>query len=279
MSEENSDMYLQGALNDAKDQNEKKQEELFSRLDALTFEQQREMEKKTLVRFDKSGSNFSALYRQKGGYVITCWKKAFPHYHVRHGSERWVDANGRILRKRTFKDGYQVGTEQVFVFSSKAFSSPKLIYSCNFDDHGKKIGVERIYEYLKTDQEGCFKVGATMRTLQYANGLLHGKERRESVYSSRILSEREWVRGRLHGMSITYFGSGKEDMCCSYVAGSRNGQYIHKNRQGIAQKIITYSNGIKNGPQVIKKNGKSSEWIWECGVRVCPDTRMPYKWN
>lgn len=251
---------------------------LLERLDGLDLQTQRQVEKKTLIRFDRDGRGLARLYRRAGGYVLTPWKRVANKRHVRHGIERWFDANGRVARKRTFCNGRQVDVEQVFVFRSVFQTKPSIAYSCTYVE-GNKNGVERLYEVCQS-VEGGFEIGPTLRTRQYCNGWQHGKERRESTRTSRLLQETDWVHGLRHGQSVVYFANGKESKRCSYVAGAKNGPMVTKTRQGKCKSVVHYANDLKHGDETrVQQDGKVQVMKWECGVRMQPDTGLPFCWH
>ena len=145
----------------------------------------------------------------------------------------------------------------------------------------KKVGKWFFYEYSYEAKKNILRI-----TIEYDNGLYHGKEERfredetmeyaadynqgkiRKMYNydskGQKISERDYLNDTYHGEEKTFFSeNGKLKSLKIYKYGDAEGEYIEYNKDGTVDTKGNYQKGVKVGKWInyIYKNGKQIKGI------------------
>jgi len=140
--------------------------------------------------------------------------------------------------------------------------------------HGKEIGVFKYYD-IDNDEIPIiireFNLSNNLEDVSFffKNGLLQSKGKMQGKLrvgkwifyqkdGKSILSEENYVKGKINGESKVYYVNGKLTEVLHYLNGKLDGNYKRYSIRGFLYQDLTYKNGVLSGPAVFydRKTGK-----------------------
>lgn len=236
----------------------------------LLFTEQRRAFGKTVVQFERDGgSPRSRKYIRAGGCVVCHWVQVGNEGRfVRHGMQQWRDAQGRVLRQRTYQYGALNGTECMWltvalpharriadgapVSQAEQVCMQWLVESKQWQC-GKQCGTARTFEVHPLDLKNLsvWRLGSVMSTQEWCDGLRNGAELRTRMRDGRVLMSRVWRNDALNGVVQTFFKNGAVQRTCLYVNGKRCGEESVFAADGFILRSTMWHAGVRQGAQVV----------------------------
>lgn len=144
----------------------------------------------------------------------------------------------------------------------KKYNNGRIRYSGKFV-HGKEVGAFKYYspvssefpvavrEYNESNNKANVKF-YTKKGLLESKGMMIGKKRIGkwlffNTDGKTVLSEENYVDGKLHGPYKTFYNDGKPTEIASYKNGKLDGAYKKYAIKGHIYQNLNYSNGLLNG--------------------------------
>lgn len=172
-----------------------------------------------------------------GGMRQGLWQKTYP--------------NGRLMYKGEFKDDQPVGQWTRYYEGGQVKASISYrensdsAYTQLFDLYGKKMA-EGVYVNEKREGRWIFySRGQVISEEEFANGVRHGMSR--TYYpSGKLLETSEWKQGKQEGNYRVFFENGEPYMQCKFSDGKRNGLCLSYFPNGRIEMEAHYLNNLRH---------------------------------